>query len=90
MPEGHTIHRLAREHNRLLVGHPVRASSPQGRFAAGAARIEGALRPPPGRAALPGLRHRGPDGGHGRPEPLLVPYLPAVTYARRVSTSTPG
>ena len=41
MPEGHTIHRLAREHNRLLVGHAVRASSPQGRFAAGAARIDG-------------------------------------------------
>lgn len=41
MPEGHTIHRLAREHNRLLVGHPVRASSPQGRFAEGAARIDG-------------------------------------------------
>jgi hypothetical protein len=28
VPEGHTIHRLAREHNRLLAGHPVRASSP--------------------------------------------------------------
>lgn len=41
MPEGHTIHRLAREHNRLLVGHPVRACSPQGRFAEGAARIDG-------------------------------------------------
>lgn len=41
MPEGHTIHRLAREHNRLLVGHPVRASSPQGRFSEGAARIDG-------------------------------------------------
>ncbi|HZB49921.1 MAG TPA: DNA-formamidopyrimidine glycosylase family protein [Mycobacteriales bacterium] len=41
MPEGHTIHRLAREHNRLLVGHPVRATSPQGRFADGAARIDG-------------------------------------------------
>jgi endonuclease-8 len=41
VPEGHTIHRLAREHNRLLVGHPVRATSPQGRFADGAARIDG-------------------------------------------------
>ena len=41
MPEGHTIHRLAREHNRVLVGHRVRASSPQGRFADGAARIDG-------------------------------------------------
>jgi endonuclease-8 len=41
VPEGHTIHRLAREHNRLLVGHAVHASSPQGRFAEGAARIDG-------------------------------------------------
>jgi formamidopyrimidine-DNA glycosylase len=42
VPEGHTIHRLAREHRRLLRGHRVRVSSPQGRFAAGAARLDGA------------------------------------------------
>ena len=41
MPEGHTIHRLAREHNRLLAGHTVHASSPQGRFAEGAALLDG-------------------------------------------------
>lgn len=41
MPEGHTIHRLAREHRRLLVGRTVSAASPQGRFADGAARIDG-------------------------------------------------
>jgi endonuclease VIII len=41
VPEGHTIHRLAREHGRRLRGVPVRASSPQGRFAAGAARLDG-------------------------------------------------
>lgn len=41
MPEGHTIHRLARDHNRLLVGHEVHASSPQGRFADGAAVLDG-------------------------------------------------
>lgn len=41
MPEGHAIHRLAREHDRDLAGRPVRASSPQGRFADGAARIDG-------------------------------------------------
>ncbi len=41
MPEGHTIHRLAREHTRLLAGRPVSAVSPQGRFADGAARIDG-------------------------------------------------
>ena len=32
VPEGHTIHRAAREHAKLLVGHVVRVSSPQGRF----------------------------------------------------------
>lgn len=41
MPEGHTIHRQAREHNRELRGRPVHADSPQGRFAAGAALING-------------------------------------------------
>ncbi|KHD77074.1 Fpg/Nei family DNA glycosylase [Actinoplanes utahensis] len=41
MPEGHTIHRLAARHRELFAGHPVGASSPQGRFAAGAALIDG-------------------------------------------------
>lgn len=41
MPEGHTIHRLARAHRRLLGTQIVRASSPQGRFVDGAARIDG-------------------------------------------------
>ncbi|MCH1868536.1 DNA-formamidopyrimidine glycosylase family protein [Nocardioides sp. CFH 31398] len=42
MPEGHTIHRLANRHRRLLRGRTVEASSPQGRFAEGAALIDGA------------------------------------------------
>ncbi|GAA0832088.1 Fpg/Nei family DNA glycosylase [Streptosporangium amethystogenes subsp. fukuiense] len=41
MPEGHTIHRLAGEHRRAFGGREVRAESPQGRFAAGALRIDG-------------------------------------------------
>lgn len=41
MPEGHTIHRAARLHRRALRGRPVRADSPQGRFAAGAAALDG-------------------------------------------------
>lgn len=41
MPEGHTIHRLARAHNLLFCGHTLRAESPQGRFADGAARLTG-------------------------------------------------
>ncbi|WP_137292496.1 Fpg/Nei family DNA glycosylase [Nocardioides dongxiaopingii] len=41
MPEGHSIHRLARRHATLLAGRTVSASSPQGRFAGGAARLDG-------------------------------------------------
>lgn len=41
MPEGHTIHRLARRHAKLLGGQTVRATSPQGRFADGAALLDG-------------------------------------------------
>lgn len=41
MPEGHTIHWQARQHNRALRGQIVRADSPQGRFADGAAAIDG-------------------------------------------------
>ena len=41
MPEGHTIHRLARDQQRTFAGSVVRASSPQGRFADGAAVLDG-------------------------------------------------
>ena len=41
MPEGHTIHRLARRHSRLLQGRAVAASSPQGRAVEAAAAIDG-------------------------------------------------
>jgi endonuclease-8 len=41
VPEGHTVHRLAREQLRLFGGRPWRAASPQGRFAAGAALLDG-------------------------------------------------
>ena len=41
MPEGHTIHRIARDHAPLLVGRPVGASSPQGRFVEGASLLDG-------------------------------------------------
>ena len=43
MPEGHSIHRYARQHRKLLRGLPVSASSPQGRFAQGAALLDGAV-----------------------------------------------
>lgn len=40
MPEGHTIHRLAAEHRERFGGRVVRAASPQGRFADGAALVD--------------------------------------------------
>ena len=41
MPEGHSVHRIARQFDRNYVGRVVSASSPQGRFAEGAAVIDG-------------------------------------------------
>ncbi|OZB89875.1 MAG: DNA glycosylase, partial [Microbacterium sp. 14-71-5] len=41
MPEGHSVHRIARQFARNFVGKPVVASSPQGRFAEGAALLDG-------------------------------------------------
>ena len=41
MPEGHTVHRIARQMSLDLVGRRLAVSSPQGRFAAGAARLDG-------------------------------------------------
>ncbi len=41
MPEGHTLHRLANHQNELFRDRIVAVSSPQGRFAEGAALIDG-------------------------------------------------
>lgn len=41
MPEGHVTHRIARDQNKLMAGQVVRVSSPQGRFAADAALVDG-------------------------------------------------
>ncbi len=41
MPEGHTLKRLALHLTEAFAGRPVRVSSPQGRFAAEAATIDG-------------------------------------------------
>ncbi|MEM0899900.1 MAG: DNA-formamidopyrimidine glycosylase family protein [Pseudomonadota bacterium] len=43
MPEGHTIHRAALDHAQMMQGKVVSATSPQGRFADGAAQINGAV-----------------------------------------------
>ncbi|WP_105565310.1 Fpg/Nei family DNA glycosylase [Microbacterium halophytorum] len=41
MPEGHSVHRIARQFARNFVGRTVAVSSPQGRFADGAAVLDG-------------------------------------------------
>lgn len=41
MPEGHSVHRIALQFERDIVGHRVATSSPQGRFAEGAALLDG-------------------------------------------------
>ena len=41
MPEGHTIHRLASDHAAAFAGQTLNVTSPQGRFLAGAQRIDG-------------------------------------------------
>ncbi len=43
VPEGHTIHRLARDHRRDLAGRPVEAVAGQTRFAEGAERLHGQI-----------------------------------------------
>lgn len=42
MPEGHTIHRIALDHSKVLRGKHVAVTSPQGRFAADAVLVDGA------------------------------------------------
>jgi endonuclease-8 len=41
MPEGHSVHRITRQFALHFLGDTVHASSPQGRFAAGAEQIDG-------------------------------------------------
>ena len=41
MPEGHVVHRLARRYSSAFRGHHVTVTSPQGRFAEGAAAVSG-------------------------------------------------
>lgn len=41
MPEGHSVHRIARQFDRNFVGKTLSASSPQGRFAEGAVVLDG-------------------------------------------------
>jgi endonuclease VIII len=77
MPEGHTLHRLARRHRQTFEGRTLHVTSPQGRFAAGAARLDGTVL----RAAQAHGKHLflgfSPPG-HGEPDaPAAPPVVPA-------------
>jgi endonuclease-8/formamidopyrimidine-DNA glycosylase len=41
VPEGHSIHRLARQFRDVFTGHRLAVTSPQGRFSGGAALLDG-------------------------------------------------
>lgn len=41
MPEGHTLHRIARDHTKWFVGQKLSVCSPQGRFEEGAKKLHG-------------------------------------------------
>ena len=43
MPEGHTIHRAAMDHHKVLAGDKLTVQSPQGRFAEGAQHLSGKI-----------------------------------------------
>lgn len=43
MPEGHSVHRIARQFALHFVGHRVAVSSPQGRFSEGATLLDGLI-----------------------------------------------
>ncbi len=83
MPEGHTLHRLARRHRTRFAGHEVAVRSPQGRFASSAEIVDGrVLR----RVEAHGkhlFHHYGPDlvvhvhlGLYGTFSDVALPELP--------------
>jgi endonuclease VIII len=88
MPEGHTLHRLARQHQRRYAGAPVSVSSPQGKFAA-AAVVDGQVL---ARAEAYGkhlFHHYGPPGSvhvhlglYGTFAEATMPVLPPVGQVR--------
>lgn len=89
MAEGHLLHRAARDLNALLAGGPVRVTSPQGPFAAGAARVDGRVL----EGAEAWGKHLfvafgGPGGGpgDGPHPPLLHVHLGLAGTIARVSS----
>jgi endonuclease-8 len=61
MPEGHTVHRLARLQRRRFAGSPVSVSSPQGRFATDAELVDGRVLESTDAHGKHLFHHYGPD-----------------------------
>jgi endonuclease-8 len=61
MPEGHTVHRMARLQQRRFGGAPVAVSSPQGRFAADATLVDGRVLESTDAHGKHLFQHYGPD-----------------------------
>ena len=83
MPEGHTLHRLARIHQKRFAKAPVEVSSPQGRFATSAAVVDGRVLVEAEAYGKHLFHNYGPDlvvhvhlGLYGKFSQLLVPAAP--------------
>ena len=90
MPEGHTLHRLAREQTALFAGRPVHVTSPQGRFEAGAAVGDGVWTDLRGATICEVLAPPAVDGLLARlgPDPLRRRADGAAAYARIARSRT--
>lgn len=73
MPEGHSVHRIARQFGANFVGRTARVTSPQGRFALGAAELDG--REITSSAAIGKHLLLGFDGVAAAPERVLHVHL---------------
>ena len=90
MPEGHTVHRIARQFRADLVGHVVAASSPQGRFAAGAALLDGAVMTQAHAVGKQLFLEHVRDGGPPRIVRVHLGLYGAWDFAGRVTPLAPG
>lgn len=86
MPEGHIIHRLARELRSTLSGEPVVATSPQGRFNQSAALIDGL---PLRRSDAYGKYLFATWGAGGDGDPILHIHLGLIGKLRRIDPDSP-
>jgi endonuclease-8 len=81
MPEGHTLHRLARAHQKRFGKAPVAVSSPQGRFATSAELVDGRVLQRADAYGKHLFHHYGPD---------LVVHVHLGLYGKFLSLPTPA